>query len=86
MRLTCYVGGQIDSVTESSAVLQDTNLQFNEHDKLSVIGAVQKNNMHAQHIQAEPNSNGFFFVTVFVSFFSFLSTGTVFLFFQELSV
>ena len=26
MRLTCYVGGQIDSVTESSIVFQDINL------------------------------------------------------------
>ena len=34
MQLTCYVGGQIDSVTESSTVLQDTNLQFTENDKL----------------------------------------------------
>lgn len=33
MRLTCYVGGQIHSVTESSTVLQDTNLQLTQNNK-----------------------------------------------------
>ena len=78
MRLTCYVGGQIDSVTESSTVFQDTNLQFNGNDSLSIIGAVKK--QHAQHIQTAD-----FFFTVFDSFFSFLSTGMFFIFSETLS-
>ena len=48
-RLTCYVGGQIDSITESSTVFQDTNLQFTGNDSLSVIEVVKK--QHAQRIQ-----------------------------------
>lgn len=36
IQLTCYVGGQIDGVTESSTVLQDTNLQFTENEKFRI--------------------------------------------------
>ena len=80
MPLTCYVGGQIDSVTESSTVLQDTNLQFTENDKLSVTGAVKK--QHAQQILMED----FLLLFSSVFFFSEHRNNHVFLFFQKLSV
>jgi len=77
MRLTCYVGGQIDSVTESSTVFQDTNLQFTGNDLLSVIGAIEKK--HAQHIQMA----GFLLLFAPVSFRFSTNVKECFSFFSE---
>jgi len=76
MRLTCYVGSQIDSVTESSTVFQDTNLQFTENDSLSVIGAVKK--QHAQHIQMAD-----FFLLFLIVSFPFSALECFFIFFRN---